>query len=45
MPGVKKVDVKVGEKDFTVNYEPGKATIDSMLTALKNAGEIATAVQ
>jgi copper chaperone CopZ len=42
IPGVLAVDVTPGKQDFTVAYDPGKASVDRMLAALKDAREPAT---
>jgi copper chaperone CopZ len=39
MPGIAKVDIKAGNKDFTVDYDPGKVKPDEIVAALVKAGE------
>ena len=45
IPGVAKVDVKVGENNFAVEFDPAKVSVDKMLAALKDAGEGAKVAQ
>lgn len=39
LPGIAKIDIAAGKKDFTVHYDQGKVKPDQMLAALKAAGE------
>jgi copper chaperone CopZ len=39
LPGVRKVDVTVGKREFTVTYEPSKVSTAKMLQELERAGE------
>ena len=39
MPGVLGVDIKVGEDQFTVSYDPAKVKPEAMVEPLKTAGE------
>jgi len=42
IPGVLAVDVTPGKQDFTVAYDPGKASVERMLAALQSAREPAS---
>ena len=43
LSGVKAIDVRPGDRDFTVAFDPAKTTIDAMLAALRAAREPAVA--
>ena len=43
MAGVSKIDIKEGEEGFTVEFDPAKVSVESMLAALQ-AKEPKTAV-
>ena len=39
MPGVARVDIEQGERNFVVHYDSAKANPQQMLTAVHAAGE------
>jgi len=39
LPGVRKVDVTVGKREFTVTYEPSRVSTAKMIEELEKAGE------
>lgn len=39
VPGVTHIDIKAGDKDFTVHYDPAKIQPADMVAKLKAAGE------
>ena len=44
-PGVSKIDIKEGEMDFTVHYDPAKIKPADMVAKLKAAGEDKAAIK
>jgi copper chaperone CopZ len=39
MPGIAGIDIKAGNKDFTVEYDASKVKPDAIVAALVKAGE------
>lgn len=37
--GVARIDIRAGEKDFTVHYDPARITPQQMVAKLQAAGE------
>lgn len=39
LPGIQDIAIQTGAKPFKVKYDANKVSVDTMLTALKAAGE------
>lgn len=44
VPGISKIDIEAGTKDFTVHYDGGKIKPDEMVKKLVAAGEDMTEI-